>query len=136
MTRTLPILCLAALAAACAVQPAAPLTAEETVSRLALERWNHLIAGRTEAAWELLSPGAREIMERDAYVTGMRTRPVRWLAAEVVEVACEEEVCSVDVMVSTEAPLPFAGQVPGQSVVSERWIRTEGRWYFVPSSFR
>jgi hypothetical protein len=61
---------------------------------------------------------------------------VRWIEAEVGETHCEEESCTVAVLVKTEAPLPFAGSVPGQSVVSERWIRHDGAWYFVPSTLR
>jgi hypothetical protein len=136
MIRLIIVPALLALLAACASTPKPVLSPEEAVALRAQERWDHLIAGNTERAWDYLSPGARSMLDRDGYVTGMRSRPVRWLEAEVVEARCESESCSVDVFVKTEAPMPFAGTVPGQTVLSERWVSLDGSWYFVPSSLR
>ncbi|HRQ64833.1 MAG TPA: hypothetical protein PKZ76_08220 [Xanthomonadaceae bacterium] len=129
-----PVLLL--LLASCAGTPKPVLSPEEAVALRAKERWDHLIAKRSDSAWEYLSPGARSMLDRDGYVTGMRTRPVRWIEAEVVGIRCEGDSCEADVLVRTEAPLPFSGTVPGQTVLSERWISLGGTWYYVPSTLR
>jgi hypothetical protein len=136
MPRSVVIALVTTLVAACAGMPRAPLTPEEIVTKRAVERWEHLIAGRTEEAWEYLSPGAHALLDRETYITGMKTRPVHWLAATVQEVSCEPEVCEVLVLVETETQMPFAGRVPGRTVLSERWLLSGDTWRYVPSRMR
>ena len=145
--RTSPILGLATVlaaltAAGCAGGPGTKAAAVdnrppvEVVRERATERWNLLLKRDFAAAYAFLSEGARSMQSQDAYASGLGSRPVTWLGAEIRDVECEPEgeVCSVIVNVhySIKSTLPGVGQVSSQSPVTERWINTGSGWGYAP----
>jgi hypothetical protein len=133
MTRTLALFA-AALLAACAQGPRKPAASppEEIVAERAKARWEHLMQGRPEQAWEYIAPGSRALLDRQSYLAQKRNAPVTYTGVELLSTQCEAEVCTVELKVHTQAPLPFAGMVPAYSLLRERWVLSEGSWYFVP----
>lgn len=134
MMRTPVLLAAAVLLAACAQGLRKPdsRSPEEIVAQRAKERWEHLMQGRPEQAWEYIAPGSRALLDRASYLAQKRNAPVTYTRVELLETTCEAESCTVELRIHTQAPLPFAGMVPAYSLLRERWVLSDGVWYFVP----
>jgi hypothetical protein len=135
----------AASLAGCAAGPAgvksdAPAASPKGVAKgveaRAQQRWDLLVAGKAAQAYDYFSPGYREVKDRDTYAADMAVRPGHWTKAEVQGSECPKglQVCDVTVQVyfTVESTLPGVGTLESFSPIVERWIETEGSWYFVP----
>lgn len=115
---------------------ASAAAAVEGVEARAQRRWDLLVAGKADEAWEFFSPGYREIKSRETYAADIAVRPVHWTRATVKKSQCPagESICDVEVEVffKMESTLPGVGTLESSSPVAERWIETDGNWYFVP----
>lgn len=114
-------------------QPSAQ--AEEIVRERAGERWSHLIARTPAEAYGYLSPGYRELISKEEYERTVLVRPVRWKAARVSGVSCEDIVCEVHLEIdyTLRMPVQGVGAVSSRSVQKEKWVSSGGQWYLVPS---
>ncbi len=136
------LICMSLLAsvllAGCASQPGKPkLSDEELVAQRAAARWEALIASNPGEAYQYLSPGYREMVSRENYIVGQLQRPIRRTGAKVTRVECEAELprCTVGLMLDYVVPsgmAPQAGKIAATTPVSEQWIKSGGKWYFVP----
>ena len=131
----------AASLAGCAGAPAttrseAKGVAPKDVEARAQARWDLLVAGKAAEAYDYFSPGYRQVKDRATYAADIAVRPVRWTKAEVKGSECppDLQVCDVTVEVhyTVESSLPGVGTLASYSPIVERWIETEGSWYFVP----
>ena len=106
-----------------------PQTPEAVVTQRAEARWAYLIGGDFEKAWDLTQPGFRAVVQRDRYARRFGSGGA-WTGAQVHEVKCEAERCTVRVRVAAKvlAP-PFTGQEV-VTYVEEVWVRDEGQWWF------
>ena len=71
-----------------------PKTPEAVVTQRAEARWAYLIGGDFEKAWDLTQPGFRAVVKRDRYARRFGTGGA-WTGAQVHEVKCEPERCTV-----------------------------------------
>lgn len=110
--------------------------AAKHVEQRAVKRWELLVAGKAAEAYDYLSPGFREIKAREAYVADLKDRPVQWTAAKFNAIECPPEAgycdVTIDLHYEMQSPLPGVGKLASHSPVIERWISTDGSWYFVP----
>lgn len=110
--------------------------AEVEVEDRAIQRWEHLIAGQGELAWDYLTPGARSTKSREAYGADMRDKPVKWKSVEFDDKNCDgPDKCTVRLLVeySTKLPLSVGGEIQAPALVEEQWLRLDGVWYHLPS---
>lgn len=109
---------------------------EKLVENRALERWNLLIAHDAEKAYDYLSPGYRATKKRDDYAKEMNDRPVQWKKVLPYSQACDKpDVCIVNMQVDSTVKMPGVGKtVPTVGFVTETWILSRGKWYFLPDS--
>lgn len=117
-----------ALVAACAPPP----TAEETVAERAQARWNALVTGDFEAAYDFHTPGYRQETTRTEHVVGLSRRKITWIAAKVSSVECEQARCSVETQVTYRAdgaPGVLSG-IENTRPVREIWVRIDGQWWY------
>jgi len=101
----------------------------------AVHRWQLIVGGKLEEAYLLLSPGARSTRPKDQWVKETSQRPVSWSAARYFDKVCEsEDRCMVRLEVDYTAPLAGSrgGMMTNSTFVTERWLRIDGSWYFVP----
>ncbi len=106
----------------------------EIVSERAKARWDALIRGDLQTAYDYLSPGYRQSTPFGRYRRKIRGVGL-WRKARVERVECDEaEVCKVLVMVDVHLVIPRSGGEPIESTnpVYERWIYSEGQWWYVP----
>lgn len=124
--RRLGFMLFAVILAGCAAfSPAPP---EKLVRERAQARWNALIAGEWSKAYQYMAPSYRALVEEKRYPNQFGGG-VAWVGAEVVNVACVEDRCTVRMKVSYSIVLPgHPGQV-GDTHFNETWIREEGQWW-------
>lgn len=98
------------------------------------QRWDALLAGDFDTAYTLYSPGYRSANSRVDFEISYRTRKVAIIGAEVESSDCEAEACTVTTMVQYQvgSPVPGVSKWESASTVQERWVRTEGKWWYVP----
>lgn len=131
----------AALVLAGCASSGAPKSAaaqSRTALERAVERWQAIIDGKPEVAWEMLTPGVRSARPLDVYVKDRREKPVVYRLVEPVDEICDADACTVTVELQYDVRIPLAGvgeQRVG-AVVEERWIRLDGAWYHLPDDFR
>lgn len=122
-------------APAAAVTPAvtapAPSAAEEAVRTLAAARWQALIAGDFAKAYAYAAPSYRAINPLAMYRANKQGVSVKWLSANVLKVACELAVCTVQIELESKpiTPIRFTGTL--QSAVDEKWVLEEGKWWIL-----
>ena len=111
---------------------------EAQVKRRAIKRWDLLIERDFDKAYDLLSPGYREVQSRETYVKTMKDRPVQWTSVFFQKATCEPDVCAVEIQVNAQFQMPVmrVGTVDALNVVEENWILSDGEWYLVPKADR
>lgn len=129
------VLVLPGLAGCAAVAPKSP---EEAVAERAKARWEHILAGDVESAWELYSPGYRSAVSARALAAKIANQRVRWTDAKFLGVACEPDICHprFDVTYKYRVPVRAVGVVTNTRAITEDWIRVDGKWFYVPPQSR
>jgi hypothetical protein len=104
------------------------------VEERAQQRWDALLSQDFDTAYSLYSPGYRSANSRVDFEISQRTRKVAMLAAQVESSDCEDEACTVSSMVQYQvgSPVPGVSKWESASTVQERWVRTDGKWWYVP----
>lgn len=130
----------AVLITACATQPrqAAAPAAEIPLEERAVQRWQYLIDGKPELAWDMLTPGVRSAKSREKYAEEMADRAVRWTKVTYRDKECEQpDSCKVLVDVEYRVVLPVTrvGEMTVPSTLEERWLRLDGQWYHLPDEY-
>lgn len=100
-------------------------TPEVAVEHRAQARWDALIAGDVEKAYGYTSPAYRSTRDLNQFRARFGTA-VRHTGAEVSRVECDEERCSVMVMVTYEVPQLGTGNT---RALRETWIHSAGEWW-------
>lgn len=100
-------------------------------------RWNLIIEGKPELAYDYLSPGYRATRERDDYANRIRNRPVKWTKIAYVDHDCgSSDACSVKLNIDFKLNMPQVGEVESTDVLIEQWVKSDGQWYFLPDERR
>jgi len=127
--------CLAAafcclLLSACATTP----PGAGAVESRAQARWDAVIGGDYPTAYALYSPGFRSSTSPVDFEIALRMRRINWISAQVEGSECTASACTVEVKVGyrVAAPVPGMTRWENTQVVHERWVLTEGQWWFLP----
>ena len=102
-----------------------PEEKQKVVANRAVARWEALIKGDLDTAYTFLSAGSRAAYPLDLYKR--RIKPGLWRAVRSEKVACEAELCKVDLMVTIDAKRMKGLEVP----LTETWIIEDGNAWFV-----
>ncbi len=136
ISATLPLMLVACATVPTGATPSAGADAASQVELRAVKRWELLVAGKAAEAYDYLSPGFRQIKARDVYAADMKDRPVHWTAAKFNSIECPPNAgycdVTIDLHYELQSSLPGVGKLASHSPVIERWIGTDGSWYFVP----
>jgi len=97
---------------------------KERAGQRAQARWDALIRGDLNAAYEFLSPGTRAVTSQAVYKG--KIKPGMWRSAKVQSVECEADVCSVKLLVDYDVRRIKGIETP----LTEKWIIESGNaWY-------
>lgn len=104
------------------------------IEQRAQARWDAVLNRDLDSAYQYFSPGYRSAHSRVDYEVALRMRRVAWTSAEVLESSCEADACTVSVNVGYRVaqPVPGVPKWESKSIVKERWVRTQGEWWYVP----
>lgn len=103
----------------------------------AVARWQLIIDGHPDQAYDFMTPGARSTKSRDEWAKEIAQRPIKWTKVDYLDKACDsDDACQVRLQLEYLAPLQGApgGKVSAPGFLTERWIRIDGIWYFLPES--
>lgn len=103
----------------------------------ATQRWQHIIDGHADLAYDFMTPGARSTKTREAWAKEISERPIKWTKVDYLDKACDsDDACQIRLQIEYQAPLQGAtgGQMSVPGTLTERWIRIDGIWYFLPES--
>ena len=119
---------------ACASKAPAPDSPERPIAERAQDRWDALLAGDFETAYDFYSPGYRSTASMVDLTFEYRSRRVHWTSAQYKEHSCLESTCKVvfDMGYTINKPVPGLNKWDGSDVIEEKWVKTDGQWWFLP----
>ena len=101
-----------------------PQAKQRVVAERAQARWQILMKGDVEGAYQFLSAGSKAATSLEVYKS--KIRPGMWRGAKVDKVECEAEICKVLLQITYDTR-PMKGI---QTPVDETWIIENGSaWY-------
>ena len=104
-------------------------TPQDTVRKLANQRWQYVIEGKFDKAYEMTAPSFRKLKTKENFTIAMMTASAKWQSAEVIRVKCETQTCKVSVKTVSQIMMPTRFKGPLVSGVDETWIFEEGQWW-------
>ncbi len=114
-----------------AKQVTKPLTVEER----AQQKWDAQVARDWKKVYDFLTPAKRKVIAPENFAGRMAAGALDYQSAKVLEAKCpQEDSCTVAV----EVTYIYNGRIAAMrgmkstSRVEERWIRSQGEWWFVP----
>jgi len=113
---------------------ATTMSKETAVEERAKARWETLLAGDLDGAYEFLSPGFRSSVSSQQYQRSLLLKRIKWDDAQVIESECEETTCIVRISLdyTLYGALPGVSSFSGTQKIDESWLLVNGSWYFVP----
>ena len=108
---------------------------ENSIEVRAMERWDALLSGNLDSAYQYLSPGYRSSVSSMQYQRSVLLNRVKWTRANYIESDCAETTCNIKISIeyALYGALPGVKSFEGNQTVDESWILTKGKWYFVPN---
>lgn len=92
-------------------------------------RWQHMIKHDFKAVHGFFTPYNKAITSQEAYVKEMGNGNA-WLAAEVVSVSCQQQLCNARVRIDVASPMPSKFGDKITTHVDEEWVLVDGDWWF------
>lgn len=128
--KTVLLATLAMSMSACSLLPAK--SDSEQVQARSQQRLDLLMAGNIEKAYGFSTPGYRETHSQAQFRADYAAGISRYVSADVKSASCEQDACTVMVGVRYK----YASSIGAKPMVieratQERWIRTEGQWWFL-----
>ena len=101
-----------------------PQAKQRLVAERAQARWQVLMKGDVEGAYQFLSAGSKAVTSLELYKA--KIRPGMWREAKVDKVECEAEICKVSMQITYDTRRMRGIQTP----LDESWIIENGSaWY-------
>lgn len=102
-----------------------PEAKQKLVAERAQARWELLIKGDVDGAYQYLSAGSKAATPLGLYKG--RIKPGLWRGAKVDKVDCEAEICKVQMLITYDFRSARAGAMKGiETPVPETWIIENG----------
>lgn len=100
--------------------------ARTQVSERAQQRWNLLMSGQVDQAYEYLSPASRSTVSRDLFRRRF-SGGQGWRSVKVEKVDCRPEACQVRMLLEYDIR-----EITGlKRSFEETWVRDSGSWWLV-----
>lgn len=108
-------------------------TPQDTVRKLANQRWHYIVDGKFDKAYDMTVPSFRKLKTKENYTLSMMSANAKWQSGEVVKVECETLTCKVTVKAVSQIALPTRFKGPLVSAQDESWIFEDGQWWKLES---
>lgn len=133
LARCLLVLSLLVSAVTHAYDNPSDVTATQNIEERAQMRWDALVAGQIETAYEFANPGFRSAIPLEHYIQRQTHIGARWIAAQVERVDCSATRCEVSVNVTYQLPDPGMA-IDFERQFEEIWILTDEQWWIYLST--
>lgn len=108
--------------------------APAALERRAVERWQLLIDGKPDEAYDYLTPGYRSTISRQEYARNALLGAIRWRSVNWRDAECRSaDACEVSLQVEYTVRMSGAGDVPSVNLQKEDWLLVKGKWYLLPA---
>lgn len=99
------------------------------VADRASKRWAYMIKHDFKSVYEFFTPFYKASTSQEAYGREMANGNA-WLAAEVIKVNCEQQLCNALVRIDVASPMPgkFGDKI--STHIDEQWVLVDGEWWF------
>lgn len=107
-------------------------TPEERVKARSVERWQALLKGDLETAYEFLTPEYRKLTSVEQYSRTIKGVGI-WKKAEVTNVACTD-TCVVSLQIYARMLVPRSGEsIDTNSLLREQWVQDKdsSEWFYL-----
>jgi len=108
-------------------------TPQDTVRKLANQRWHYIVDGKFDKSYDMTVPSFRKLKTKENYTLSMMSANAKWQSGEVVKVECETLTCKVTVKAVSQIALPTRFKGPLVSAQDETWIFEDGQWWKLES---
>jgi uncharacterized protein YceK len=106
-------------------KPAGAAAATATVEERAQQRWNLMLAGRLEAAYDMLTATSRQAVTLEEYRAG--NKGTYWEGVVVQGKSCDGDVCEVDLEMTYSLR-----EIKGlKRPVKETWVKSGDQWQMI-----
>ena len=103
---------------------------QQVVARIAQSRWDALIRGDFDAAYNMMSPASRSVMTPELF--RKRLSLVTWKAASVRKVECSaDDLCTAQVGAAYVHQMRGGRKVENEQLLTEIWRNVGGGWWYV-----
>lgn len=110
---------------------------EDKVKALATQRWQYLVEGDFDKAYEMATPGFRKVRNLRDYRVRKSAVPVKWVAAEVLRVECspaeKPTKCVARIKLDSTPVVPSGFKGVLSSGIDETWLFEDGHWWVFES---
>jgi len=104
-------------------------TAESRLAERAEQRWQALIAGDFDQAYEYETPGYRAVYSKKAFQNRFGQN-IRWQNVQVRDVTIADDMAEVLVLIGFQALSPGGHPIDGERPIWERWQLVDGKWWY------
>lgn len=125
--RWLALLALTLVVSGCATL--GQVTAEKQLAERAQQRWQALIEGNFDRAYEFETPGYRAVYSKKVFQNRFGGS-VRWHSAEVREVSIDGDRAQVRMLIGYQTLTPQGETIDGERPIWERWQLVDGEWWY------
>lgn len=109
-----------------------PKTDSQQVEARSQKRMDLIMAGKTEKAYEYMTPGYRATNGVPRFRADFAAGASRFIESNVSSSSCEEDVCTVKVAIKYNHVSSIGSKpIPIERSTEERWIRIDNQWWFV-----
>ena len=129
--RWLPLLPVLLLAACTALPGGSVATPEVQVRQRATERWQALVAHDFDRAYAYAAPSYRKLATVDSFKGKRQGVPVKWIAANVIAVTCNEKKCAVRIELESKPMIRFTFSQNLKAGLDETWVFEDGQWWML-----
>ena len=103
---------------------------ENIVRQRAKARWDALIAGDTEKAYQFHQPAYRAVRDLKFYQASVSPRAAQWKGVEVIGVECKADVCSAKIRIEFMVVKGMGSRGAAfDTHFDEQWIMEKGIWW-------
>ena len=104
-------------------------TPENIVRQRAKARWDALVAGEKEKAYQFLSPSYRALRDFNYYQRTISGGLAQWKSADVIGVQCKPDACTARIRIEFQILMKGYGNALNTHY-DESWILEKGDWWF------
>jgi hypothetical protein len=107
---------------------------EGAVATRSEARWNAIIAGDFNTAYQYYTPGYRSSHTPGDFEISMRLRKVQVREVKYLDKNCDDSACTVKLQVQYHiaSPVPGLDTWESNTTLEEKWIKTQGQWWYFP----